>query len=205
MSLNGDEKMISLLDRMSQVLKNVVVDKVSAEKKLESVTLEMRKMEKKLNLLEKAQTKNLVSTQNLESDVRLTANQKENLNKEIKEFCNIGSFVMKNMDRVEDLDKLFSKVFFQNIIDKVKDKCPMLFQIVETFVITSSTSRNTGKKNENYKLKCAVQLLFAMADIRNQSNASEFSKMLGLLLMANGAGKSMLNLLEPIGLCMSYQ
>ena len=33
MSLNGDEKMISLLGRMSQVLKNLVVDKVSAEKK----------------------------------------------------------------------------------------------------------------------------------------------------------------------------
>ena len=110
------------------------------------MTLEMRKMEKKLNLLEKAETKNLVSTQNLESNVRLTANQKENLNKEIKEFCIIGRFGMKNMDRVEDLDKLFSKVFFQNIIDKVKDKCPMLFQIIETFVITSSTSRNTGKK-----------------------------------------------------------
>ena len=46
LSLENDEKVISLLERMSKVLQDVVVDRADAERKLQQVTKEMNEFKR---------------------------------------------------------------------------------------------------------------------------------------------------------------
>ena len=122
----------------------------------------------------------------------------------MKELEKIGTFGLKDCQSSE-LEEILNDLFFQRTTTTIIDKCPLLTEMIQIVAVGKNTNNNSGKKNTSYKLKCAIQLLFALTDIRSQSNESEFSKIFGLMLMANGAGKALLNMLEPFGLCMSYE
>lgn len=95
--------------------------------------------------------------------------------------------------------------FFDEIALNVKNKCPLLTSIISTLAIGKSTERNTGKKDSNFKFKAALQAILSLDDVKSERTKSSFSILFGLLLFANGAGKAMFTVLEPFGLCKSYQ
>ena len=82
---------------------------------------------------------------------------------------------------------MIGEMYFDNLATDVERQCPMITEIVKLLV--------TGKR---------VQVLLALDDIRSQKTKSDFSTLFGLLLMSHGAGKTMLDALEPFGLCKSY-
>ena len=94
--------------------------------------------------------------------------------------------------------------FFDQLADAIKLKCPLLTNIVNSLAVGKSTEKNVGKKDCDFKFKAAIQTIMALDDIRSERFKSSFSTIFGLLLIAHGAGKAMLNVLEPFGLCKSY-
>lgn len=61
-----------------------------------------------------------------------------------------------------------------------------------------------GKKTA-YKFKSALHIVLALDDIKSQQSKSDFSTVFGLLLLSHGAGKALLDVLEPFGLCKGYE
>ena len=104
----------------------------------------------------------------------------------------------------DDLELMIGEMYFDNLATDVERQCPMITEIVKLLVTGKRDERNTGKKVPEYKFKSAVQVLLALDDIRSQKTKSDFSTLFGLLLMSHGAGKTMLDALEPFGLCKSY-
>ena len=104
----------------------------------------------------------------------------------------------------DDLELMIGEMYFDNLATDVERQCPMLTEIVKLLVTGKRDERNTGKKAPEFKFKSAVQVLLALDDIRSQKTKSDFSTLFGLLLMSRGAGKTMLDALEPFGLCKSY-
>lgn len=61
-----------------------------------------------------------------------------------------------------------------------------------------------GKKTA-YKFKSALHIVLALGDIKSQQSKSDFSTVFGLLLLSHGAGKALLDVLQPFGLCKGYE
>ena len=83
--------------------------------------------------------------------------------------------------------------FFDQLTNDIKLKCPLLTNVANSLAVGKSTEKNVGKKDCDFKLKAAIQTVMALDDIRSE----RFSTVFGLLLIAHGAGKAMLNVLDP--------
>ena len=63
----------------------------------------------------------------------------------------------------------------------------------------------TLEKKTAYKFTSAIHIVLALDDIKSQKSKSDFSTVFGLLLLSHGAGKALLDVLEPFGLCKGYE
>ena len=109
------------------------------------------------------------------------------------------------MEITDDDNMIFVPSFFENIALNIKEKCPLLTSIIECLALGNATKRNTSKKDSNFKFKAALQAILALDDVKSERTKSSFSIIFGLLLFAHGAGKALLTMLEPFGLCKSYE
>ncbi|CAB4007800.1 Hypothetical predicted protein, partial [Paramuricea clavata] len=105
----------------------------------------------------------------------------------------------------DDGERVFMPSFFENVTLSIKEKCPLLTSIITTLAVGKSTKRNTGNKDSNFKFKTALQAILALDDVKSERTKSSFSVLFGLLLFSYGAGKALLTMLEPFGLCKSYE
>lgn len=110
----------------------------------------------------------------------------------------------ESLQELDELDIMIPSSLFSSIASKVKEQCPIISGLLETLAVGQHTSRNCGKKNEDYKFKCALQMLSAVNEIHSQKSESDISTLFGLLLIANGAGKAIIQFLHPFGLTKSY-
>ena len=130
--------------------------------------------------------------------------QRLKLQKELTTLQQLQSIGICNLKDEDDLELMIGEMYFDNLATDVERQCPMITEIVKLLVTGKRDERNTGKKAPEFKFKSAVQVLLALDDIRSQKTKSDFSTLFGLLLMSHGAGKTMLDALEPFGLCKSY-
>ena len=136
--------------------------------------------------------------------VSLKEEQRLKLQKELTTLQQLQNIGICNLKDEDDLQLMIGEMYFDNLATDVERQCPMITEIVKLLVTGKRDERNTGKKAPEYKFKSAVQVLLALDDIRSQKTKSDFSTLFGLLLMSHGAGKTMLDALEPFGLCKSY-
>ena len=130
--------------------------------------------------------------------------QRLQLQKELTTLQQLQKIGICNLKDEDDLELMIGEMYFDNLATDVERQCPMITEIVKLLVTGKRDERNTGKKAPEFKFKSAVQVLLALDDIRSQKTKSDFSTLFGLLLMSHGAGKTMLDALEPFGLCKSY-
>lgn len=126
------------------------------------------------------------------------------LESELKDFKRICEVDVQDMSQSDDLGLLLNEASFGNFANNVREQCPTLTHMIETIAIGDWTKYNTGKKSCSFKFKSAIQLLLALDDIKTQKSTTNFSTLFGLLLISHGAGKALIQALEPFGLCKSY-
>lgn len=129
---------------------------------------------------------------------------KTTLEAELTEFKNICKVGVVDMTKSEDLDSIFGETTFDTFATNVRDCCPLLTGIIETLAIGKWSKYNKGKKTQSYKFKVALQMILALDDIKSQRTSTEFSTLFGILLISHGAGKAVIQALEPFGLCKGY-
>lgn len=134
----------------------------------------------------------------------LTSTQKKALEMELKCLEDLAQFGIRDLEDEDDLTVLIGELCFDKLAENVQMHCPLVTDIVKCLTSTPRLGRNTGKKDEMFKFKSGLQLIQALQTIRSQKVNSDFSTMFGLLLVSYGAGKTMLDMLEPFGLCKSY-
>lgn len=140
----------------------------------------------------------------LEKENATNVKDSEKIEKEIKILAKLSKLDLKgSLEKLDELDKMIPSTVFSSIASNVKEQCPVISSLLETLAVGRHTSRNYGK-NEDYKFKCALQVLSAINEIRSQKSDSDLSTLFGLLLIANGAGKGIIQFLHPFGLTKSY-
>ena len=133
--------------------------------------------------------------------VKLTRQQTETVVREIKileDICNLGVRSCQDVD----LGEVITPSLFNEYVDAVKERCPLLRNIVETLVVTNATERNVHKTNEQ-KVLCGHHALALLLNVRN-SKCTNFPLLFGLLCVSYGAGKQCINMLQSIGSSLHY-
>ena len=162
---------------------------VKAESKARIKALENEKM----ILLERLSA----STRSDNSDLSELSELKE----ELKTFEQLGQ-TLDFLDS-EDLtytNRLPSSLTFDTVASQVQESCPKLTRLVNVIAV-GDRSHDNLRRDSSCKFKNAVQMLFALVNIRSQKSKNSFSKLFGIMLIAHGAEEALLNLLESFGLC----
>ena len=120
--------------------------------------------------------------------------------KKIKAILNIG---LRRKD-VVDIAETFDPMLFSNMVNKVKQQCPTIANILEQLVLSRNMSRNT-LKTADMKMKASIHLLASLMDVRDQHAGNDIPILFGLLCLCYGAGPSMIHIMQHLGLSESFQ
>lgn len=160
------------------------------------------------NLLQKkADLKNFFTTVTTkESPVSLSLSQTCQLHEEIKLFDQFSGIDLGKIDAKErfTLQKSGLNEYFDTVCEKVVKKCQLITSVTKALVEGTNIQDNS-ERNALFKFKQALPLLTFITHFRSQKSLSDFPNLFGLLLIANGGGKSILTVLSSIGLCKSYE
>ena len=135
-------------------------------------------------------------------NAKLTIQQTERIAQEIKileGICNIGIRSLQ----YSDVDELITSMF-KEFVDAVKERCPLLRNIVETLVVSNPTGERNVKKTNEQKVLRGHHALALLLNVRNSKCRNDFPLLFGLLCMSYGAGKQFINMLQSIGLSLHY-
>ena len=161
------------------------------ERENEMLKEQVSLMKERITELEKDKARNLTDSAKIENEMKIIA-----------KFNNFD--LKESLHEFEEMDVVIPSSHFSSIASKVKEQCPIISNLLETLAIGQHTSRNCGKKSADNKFKCALQMLCAVNEIHSQKSDSDISTLFGLLLIANGAGKAIIQFLHPFGLTKSY-
>lgn len=120
--------------------------------------------------------------------------------KTIKEIFNLG---LRDKPIVDLKDK-FDTMLFSNIVQKVKNQCPTINNILEQLVLSKNVSRNT-LKTVDMKMKASIHLLASLMNVRDQRAGNDIPILFGLVCLCYGAGPSIIQLMQHLGLSTSFQ
>ena len=134
--------------------------------------------------------------------VKLTRRQTETIVREIKTLEEISNLGVRSCQDV-DVAELITPSLFKDFVDAVKERCPLLRNIVETLVVNNLAERNVHKTNEQ-KVLCGHHALALLLNVRNSKCLNDFPLLFGLLCVSHGAGKQCINLLQSIGISLHY-
>ncbi|KAK3745425.1 hypothetical protein QZH41_010249, partial [Actinostola sp. cb2023] len=132
----------------------------------------------------------------------LSLSERNTIREEIKKVEVIFNIGLKTNEVVDLLDKIHPS-FFNQMVEKMKKGCPLITNILEQLVLTSNASRNK-KKTVSMKMKASVHLLSSLMDVRNQKAGNDIPLLFGLLCLCYGAGPSMIEVLQHLGLSESF-
>ena len=130
-----------------------------------------------------------------EGEIPISMSQKEQIAKEMKEMEKICCLGVKEDP---DVAGVFKRNIFGNLLEKFEEKCPLLFDLLQTLLLTDSRKR--VHKTPEYKLTCGVNTLALLLNVRNQKCNNDIRLLFGLICITYGAGKQFVNLLNAMGL-----
>lgn len=123
----------------------------------------------------------------------------EEVNK-LKKHFNLG---IRDSGQVIDITDSLNPGIFDKLLSDIQSTCPTIMNILEQLVLSRNVSRNT-KRTEKVKLNASVHLLASLMDVRDQKSHNDIPLLFGLLCICYGAGPSMIELLQHLGLSESY-
>ena len=127
------------------------------------------------------------------------------LTEELKTFEQLGQTLdFVDIEDLTDTNRLLSSLTFDTVASRVQESCPKLTRLVNVIAV-GNRSHDNLRRDSSYKFKNAVQMLFSLVNIRSQKSKNSFSKLFGIMLIAHGAGKALLKLLESFELCKGYK
>ncbi|KAK3729312.1 hypothetical protein QZH41_011439 [Actinostola sp. cb2023] len=131
----------------------------------------------------------------------LTLSERNAIKDEVKKAKQLTNFGFRKEDI--DLVELFDPNLFNQLLHNMKRDCPTILNILEQLVISPNASRNI-KKTVSLKMKAAVHLLGSLLDVRDQNSGNDIPVLFGLLCLCYGAGPSMIEVLQSLGLSESF-
>lgn len=136
------------------------------------------------------------------SPYQLSKKQTETLVKELKALEELTDIGVRS-NRVVNVTKLITPSVFKKFADDVKEKCPLLRNIIESLVVSNPQSKNRLKTND-HKILCGHQALALLLNVRNSNCMNDFPLLFGLLCVSYGAGKQCINMLQSIGFSLHF-
>ena len=121
--------------------------------------------------------------------------------KKAKELFNLG---IRNKE-AKDLVSVFRPTLFNYLLEKLRTDCPTIIFVMEQLVISTKNAGRNVIKTLGMKMKAVVHLLSSLMDVRDQNGSNDIPILFGLLCMCYGAGPSIINLLQRLGLSESHQ
>ena len=133
----------------------------------------------------------------------LTISERNTITSEVKQIKAILNIGLRRKD-VVDIAETFDPMLFSNMVNKVKQQCPTIANILEQLVLSRNMSRNT-LKTADMKMKASIHLLASLMDVRDQHAGNDIPILFGLLCLCYGAGPSMIHIMQHLGLFESFQ
>jgi hypothetical protein len=134
----------------------------------------------------------------------LSISEKQTIQLEIKAVKHIFDLGIRDKENsAKDLMQFLDPSLFQKLLVEVKSHCPTLVNIMEQLVLSSNAVRST-KKTPDIKMRAAVHLLASTLDVRDQNARNDIPVLFGLLCLSFGAGPSLINVLQHLGLSESH-
>ncbi len=99
--------------------------------------------------------------------------------------------------KVDDKDVVDSS-FFDQLLDKFVEKCPLIHSVLQSILITDNRVR--VHKTLEYKLTCGINALYLLLSVGNQKCRNDVRLLLGVVCVSFGAGKQFVNFLNAVGL-----
>ncbi len=95
----------------------------------------------------------------------LSDNQKNTVKLEMKMLEDICDTNIRGSS-VHDTSSTIGATLFKDILEAVSEKCPLIYDMVKTLVISNPVSRNLLKTNA-HKMLCGLHTLGIISNIRN--------------------------------------
>ena len=134
----------------------------------------------------------------------LSISEKQTIQLEIKAVKHIFDLGIRDKENsAKDLMQFLDPSLFQKLLVQVKSHCPTLVNIMEQLVLSSNAVRST-KKTPDIKMRAAVHLLASTLDVRDLNARNDIPVLFGLLCLSFGAGPSLINVLQHLGLSESH-
>jgi hypothetical protein len=133
----------------------------------------------------------------------LTISERDVITGEVVEMRKIFNLGLRSKG-VVDITEKFDPMLFSNIVHKVQHQCSTITNILEQLVLSRSTSRNT-LKTADVKMRASIHLLASLMDVRDQHAGNDIPVLFGLVCLCFGAGPSMIQIMQHLGLSESFQ
>ncbi len=133
----------------------------------------------------------------------LTISEKNAITGEVEKMRAILNIGLRSKG-VVDIGEMFDPMLFSKLVHKVQQQCPTIANILEQLVISRNTSRNT-LKTADMKMKASIHLLASLMDVRDQHAGNDIPILFGLVCLCYGAGPSMIQIMQHLGLSESFQ
>ena len=134
----------------------------------------------------------------------LSLSERSEITNEIKKARGIFNLGIRNKD-VKDLVPIFKPTLFNTLLEKLKSDCPTITCVLEELVLSTKNAGRNTIKTPAMKMKAAIHLLSSLMDVRDQNSSNDVPILFGLLCMCFGAGPSMIELLQRLGLSELHQ
>ena len=132
----------------------------------------------------------------------LTTRQKATIKTEMKVLEGICDNNTRDGSAQEAFDNI-SPSLFEEFAEAVKEKCPLIHEVLEALVVSNPVQRNVLKTN-SHKMLCGLQTLAFIVNIRNSKARNCFPMLFGLLCISYGAGKQFIDMLQSMGLSLHW-
>ena len=133
----------------------------------------------------------------------LTISERNAITSEVEKMRPIPNIGLRSKG-VVDIAEKFDPRKFSKIVQEVQQQCPTIANILEQLVLSQNTSRNTIK-TVDMKMRASIHLLASLLDVRDQHAGNDIPILFGLLCLCYGAGPSMIQIMQHLGLSESFQ
>ena len=125
----------------------------------------------------------------------LCANDKVKLNEGIQEFI---SFLDIGLE--ENLDQIDLSSNFKELPSNLTERCPILYDVLDTLFLHKEDGRDVSE----LRIKSSVHSLAILISLKSQKIQNDFKIMLTCLCISFGAGMRFINMLNHLGLTVSW-
>ena len=102
-------------------------------------------------------------------------------------------------------EKLISENIFNNLVDEVHARCPLVHQILTALVVEKLAVQSNSTKTAGFKIKQALHHLSFLMNIRNQKWHNDFPFIFAMSALSYGAGKMFITFLNNLDLTVSWK